>query len=621
MRRYIIIVSALFACAAASAQNLNPTVQVTNDYEGKLMEVEKQNVGMAVPDSLLKFDWNFNYSVFDNPYRGAYEFSPYRIDMKPDPTRRDNGKFYLRAGAGYSLHPEAQVVFTPVTKGRLGVSFYDDFKGYTGKYHAITAVPVPGEPLSIVPDGDYTGSEFANRVGTTLRYDSSSSVITLDGGFNLLRTNGYLWGRNKANGGSATLRARSIGDSDFIYDVSLGWSGLSNKVGTPIWIVPDGTIIGGEWSSGFTGDYSENEKYVENDLGFDAAFAFHLADSHMVGLEPSWHHTVFSKDLYGNKYSSGNMDHTAFADFVEITPFYRYSEDGFSVKAGIRFSSVWREAGFEESPTLYVPDYDGRKLFPDFHMSYEAIPDKLVLSAKVTGGQSFNTYGSYLSSNHHLTQLVSDSYRTRIGDATVNTLDVGIGASGRVKSIFQYAVDAGFARYYNAPLDGVLVSYQMSSIYSSHFENVYYPSILMMNYDLLYTDLEGSLTVDRLDASARIRLQAQPKTESEIEILAMSLPVFTGSAGLVYNWNRRVFAGLNAEWASGRDGIAYVSFGKDSDCHVPGWVDLGVTAEFKATNRLSFWAEGRNLLNQTVMRNFMVAQKGPYVTAGICLNF
>ena len=53
MRRYIILAAALLAYAAASAQNLNPTVQVTNDYEGKLMEVEKRNVQMAVPDSLL----------------------------------------------------------------------------------------------------------------------------------------------------------------------------------------------------------------------------------------------------------------------------------------------------------------------------------------------------------------------------------------------------------------------------------------------------------------------------------------------------------------------------------------------------------------------------------------
>ena len=99
-RRYLYSAAALLLCAAASAQNLNPTVQVTNAYEGRALDVEKQNVAMAVPDSLLKFDWDFGYSVFDNPYKGAYEFSPYLIEMRPDPTVYAGKKFYLRAGAG-----------------------------------------------------------------------------------------------------------------------------------------------------------------------------------------------------------------------------------------------------------------------------------------------------------------------------------------------------------------------------------------------------------------------------------------------------------------------------------------------------------------------------------------
>ena len=81
-------------------------------------------------------------------------------------------------------------------------------------------------------------------------------------------------------------------------------------------------------------------------------------------------------------------------------------------------------------------------------------------------------------------------------------------------------------------------------------------------------------------------------------------------------------AGLLAEWATARDGHGfYESYLQSFDCHAPGWLDLGVSAEFKATSRFSLWVEGRNLLNQTVMRNFMIAEKGPYVTAGICLNF
>ena len=108
----------------------------------------------------------------------------------------------------------------------------------------------------------------------------------------------------------------------------------------------------------------------------------------------------------------------------------------------------------------------------------------------------------------------------------------------------------------------------------------------------------------------------------EASVGDIDLRLFSGTADVVYNWNRRVFAGVSAQWATAREGKDfYVAFGNKFDCHVPGWVDLGVTAEFRANNRFSLWAEGRNLLNQTVMRNFMVAEKGPYFTAGICLNF
>ena len=65
-RRYILICAAVFATAlTAGAQNLNPTVEVTNQFEGKVMEVAKPVIDMAVPDSLLRFDLEFDYSVFE----------------------------------------------------------------------------------------------------------------------------------------------------------------------------------------------------------------------------------------------------------------------------------------------------------------------------------------------------------------------------------------------------------------------------------------------------------------------------------------------------------------------------------------------------------------------------
>ena len=591
MRRYIILAAALLAGQALGAQNLNPTVEVTNDFQGKLMEVEKHGVQMAVPDSLLKFDWNFNYSVFDNPYKGAYEFSPYRIEMKPDATVRDNRRFYLRAGAGYNLHPEAQLVLTPNFKGKLGFSLYDDFKGYFEPYHSISIDRTNNDGL-VTPMGDpYKGSELSNRVGTTLRYDGAKAVLTLDGGMDLLKTKELNFNGNNMLGGSAALRVRSLGQSDLLYDVSLGWNGLRNRTAA---------------------SSADGDGYTEHDAGLDARFVYRLGGSHSLRFEPSYHHVIFAEE-FGK----------AIADVVDIAPAYVFSDGGFSVQAGLRFSGVWRDSEPGTDPAFFVPDYKGRKFYPDVKLYYEAIPDQLVLTAKVVGGQRFNTYGSYLKGNHHLSKYSTAQYSSVTGDATVNTFDAGLGVSGRVRSIFQYGFEAGFARYFNAPMDGIQGSYLDMHTDADADPISYVPVIRMTNYDLLYADVTGALVTDRVDASAHLRVQkSNLKPEMEKGTFALVLPLFTGSAEFVYNWNRRVFAGLNAEWATGREGKDfYTSYNNYFDCHVPGWVDLGVSAEFRVNNRFSLWAEGRNLLNQTVMRNFMIAEKGPYVTAGVCLNF
>ena len=80
------------------AQNLDPTVEVTREYEGKLMETHKPSMEMAVPDSVMHFALDFDYSVFENPYKGSYDFNPYLLSMRPSSTDRGEKDMYLRAG-------------------------------------------------------------------------------------------------------------------------------------------------------------------------------------------------------------------------------------------------------------------------------------------------------------------------------------------------------------------------------------------------------------------------------------------------------------------------------------------------------------------------------------------
>ena len=87
--------------ATAVAQNLDPTVNVTRAYEGKLLEVDKPSFRMDVPDSVTRFNLDFDYSVMSNPYKGGNEFNPYLQDIRPERIDDKESSLWLRAGAGY----------------------------------------------------------------------------------------------------------------------------------------------------------------------------------------------------------------------------------------------------------------------------------------------------------------------------------------------------------------------------------------------------------------------------------------------------------------------------------------------------------------------------------------
>ena len=94
-KRYIAIFFAVAAGTLCHAQNLDPTVEVSRAYEGKLLEVHKPVMPMSQPDSVSQFNLKFDYSVFDNPFKGSYEFNPYMLNMRPEPAAFDGKTFYF----------------------------------------------------------------------------------------------------------------------------------------------------------------------------------------------------------------------------------------------------------------------------------------------------------------------------------------------------------------------------------------------------------------------------------------------------------------------------------------------------------------------------------------------
>ena len=167
MKRTLISAACILMYAAAFAQNLNPTVEVTNAYAREASGIEKPSQLLELPDSVLRFNLDFEYAVNEMPYKGAYEFKPYLVQLRPQARPAKEGTLFLRAGAGYSLHPEFTVVYTPVQTQKLRVNLYGDHHSYFGSYV-----------------GDWEGKDLHTQAGADMLLDWRSGNLQMDVQYN-----------------------------------------------------------------------------------------------------------------------------------------------------------------------------------------------------------------------------------------------------------------------------------------------------------------------------------------------------------------------------------------------------------------------------------------------------
>lgn len=195
------IVLAAFA-QVARAQGINQSVQVTNKYETQFSEMKKLGPEISAPDSLLRFDYKFDYSVFDTEYKGAYEFTPYLIEMKPDASLYDGRKGMLKVGAGYFIHPELMFAYSPLDSKDAGITVWSNAGGF------------------FQDRNDY---DLSGKLGVDGRILGKHMVTTLgleyDGIFN------SSWqSEDMLNTAAAKLRMKSLREgSFFFYDFNLGY--------------------------------------------------------------------------------------------------------------------------------------------------------------------------------------------------------------------------------------------------------------------------------------------------------------------------------------------------------------------------------------------------------------
>ena len=559
MRQHILLTALAAAVTAlAHGQNLNPTVEVTNAYEGGASSIVKPAQRMAVPDSVMKFNLDFDYSVFDKPYEGAYEFKPYYVQLKPTPAPSTEEKFYLRAGAGFTLHPELDLVWTPIRKDNFRMNVYATHRSYYGRYHRIDA------GKDIVPTGEKVKKGFLadTKAGVDGTYGWDGGVATLDIAYRRRAGDDRRLFQSMA-GIETAARVRSLlsDEPHFLYDAAVNYHYFcANRSLTPSSVA-----------------VSENADFDESRFNLDGTFGPVLDADHRILVD-------LDVDLV--RYRG---DYAGYTGLLSATPRYEFNLDRWRFSLGVRLASII----YSEDYNYWKDENDHRSgiLFPDVHVDFHLLDDQLVLQAAATGGDRFNTFsGLFLTNPFAVGNEVGHS---------VERIRVMGGARGSIAGRFRYDFQAGGARLNHAATE-------------SFFQGEYAsPSLIEKTYYLLFADLDCGWKNDFLSVDGHLAYRL-----SNIRRDAFAPAAFTGFLRPSYHWGERFRVGLDTEWSTARKAnIAGVEY------RVPGWLDLGLNAEYRFTHHFGFWAKGGNLLNQAIQRTPAHAEAGMYGTLGILLNF
>lgn len=553
----ISIFSCIFAVSAA-AQNLDPTVEVSREYEGKLVEVHKPAFTMAVPDSVTRFALDFDYSVFENPYKGSYEFNPYLLTLKPSVSGSGESRFYLKAGAGYQLHPTFDLVWSPkLGKQRnLNLDVYALHRSFVGNY--LTIAPEFSEDgtavMTRLPKKDdvthkWFGYDLMSKAGASARIDYEKLALDFGAGYYGLLQKDRAW-----------QRGYNAVDADF---------GISTKP---------------ETVESLTFDLDVDYRYGQDRVGSSELTENVLGLELLVGpLRAKKQRLAFG---FGGDFAFYSGAMSATAGEIHFVPRYVFKKNRLDISAGIKVSKLLakdQENGMYGSKEQYV--------YPDVRLSYILLPKSLKVYFKADGGNRLDTYSSLIEGNHHITHQLPQLKL----DYTVERVALTAGFDGRITDLFSYNIRGGYANYANMMAYGLVVA-QTPSFFIDYVSSQ--KAFAAMDWVFSHRDVrfDGTVMYDHYFDMSSDKV--------------LTPAAFHGNAAVEYSWRDRIIAGVDCNFATASKG----------GCVIPGYADLGVYAEYATARNLSFWLRAGNLLNMTIQRNPLYAEKGVNCTVGICLN-
>ncbi len=425
-----LLIAAITPFALSAQQKIDPTLEVTREFDGKMMNIHKSPLETNVADSLRDFALDFNYTIFDKPYKDLYEFTPIASARIYNQTESEWPVLLLKGGVSFPFTPEAALYFQPELKKSNFLSIDAEYTGFWGDLPVAeldrggTEI-VKGEKAP----ADYSRFEAGAGYAKYWKNDILRIAIGYAGG------NGSYYNSHSHSydmlEASAKIHSISKAARKINYSINLDYRHTSDKGDMDI--------------------MSLKENFFAARVEIGPNFGRYNKFTIVLNSE--------------NAFYSGIQDYRY--GIFEIMPQYRFEKGRFMLLAGVKLSGKYKSKEKTGIDDFHNP------VFINAKASVELVREKMWLYGEIGGGNRINSYFSMLGTNMRI---------SRQADLTATTLPFTFqaGFKGNIRSRLSYDIFAnyscvdGLPQFINSGSDNALsLIYSETDILSLGIETGY----------------------------------------------------------------------------------------------------------------------------------------------------
>jgi hypothetical protein len=545
IKQTIIILELIIFCLSVSGQvkkqdaGLKREVTLYNPYKPTLAESKKKSFLPDMNDT-LKVRPSFSYDIKTEPYLPAYTISPIKAAaLLPDPLPKLY-KSYINIGMGNYITPLAELSVTNERSKKGTIGLYARHFSSNGKIELQNSKKV----FAGYQDND--ASVFGRKF-----YSKS----LFEGSVDFAQRTRYAYGYNPAVTDYSPARK----------DIRMNYNNIGAKASL----------------SSLTTDSARF--FYKLDINYDFFYNARNLYQHSAGISGK-----MAKSFKGFYVGSGiSYDYYKLSDSIITPPKYIASISPFIKKS----TGQWNmKLGFQALIDKNIETSGKFHFYPDLNLGFTIVPSYVSFYAGLTGKMERNEPVKVIKENPYL--LPNGSLF--LLPNTDHTMIVFAGLKGNTGIGGNYVVSAS----YSLVNDMVFFSNVLSTTDFTYGQGNFFSKVVSDAEVLnIHGEMSGPVN-DKLSFNAVANLYSY--TLSEIDH-AYNKPSWDGKIGLKYNLRDKILAGLEISAEGKRRQLVNgdlsipVPLSVPEVSEMPAHFNLNLSAEYRYTKILSFWAKVNNI--------------------------